>query len=337
MVEAGHRAARLTQQLLAFGRRQILAPVLVDLNISVMSAEKLLRRLIGEHIELALALAGDLAPALVDPGQLETVIINLAVNARDAMPTGGRLIISTQNVQIDEHGTEASEPLPPPGAYVELTVADTGMGMDAETRARIFEPFFTTKENGRGTGLGLSTVYGIVKQSRGHVWVHSEPGRGTTFRIYLPQALASSAVRTARPPHHSIAALTGHETILVVDDNDAVRQLVIRLLEQAGYQTLSATTGDHALRIAARHSTRISLVITDVIMPRMDGPQLVGALARANPGLRVLYMSGHTDDAVLLAGVATDTVAFLGKPFTRNELLRKVRDVLDARIAPSVE
>jgi CheY-like chemotaxis protein len=287
----------------------------------------MLRRLIGENIDLVAVLAPDLGRVKVDPGQIEQVIMNLAVNARDAMPQGGKLTLETANVELDD--VYAGKHLPvKPGPYVMLAVSDAGTGMDAETQARIFEPFFTTKEKGKGTGLGLATVYGIVKQSDGYVWVYSEPGRGTTFKVYLPQAQeADAGVKFSAA---AAAAPRGTETILVVEDEESVRRLVHAVLEANGYKVLMATQGDEALSLADSTKGPINLMITDLVMPGMSGRQLAERLAPKRPEMKVLYMSGYTDDTVVRHHVLDPDTPFLQKPFKPESLARKVREVLDA-------
>ncbi len=323
--KAAVRAADLTRQLLAFSRQQVLAPQVLDLNALVGNMEKLLKRLIGEHIELRAALAPDLGMVKADPGQLEQVIVNLAVNARDAMPNGGRLTIETRNAELDASYVEEHAPVVA-GPYVLLAVTDTGTGMDAETKSHVFEPFFTTKALGQGTGLGLATVYGIVKQSGGHVWVYSERGQGAAFKIYLPR-VAETAAAAPRPT--APASLRGSETILLVEDDEAVRTLTRRLLAARGHTVLLASQGEEALRLAQRHEGRIHLLVTDVVMPGMSGRELADRILALLPGIKVLYLSGYTDDAIVRHGVLEPGVAFLQKPFSAEALARKVREVLD--------
>ena len=325
--KTGARAAQLTQQLLAFSRRQVLQPKILDLNEVVTGLESMLRRLIGEHIELVTGLARGLGTVRADPGQLEQVIMSLVLNARDAMPTGGRLTIQTATAVLgaqDPVGFEAVEP----GPYALLMVSDTGVGMDEETRAHIFEPFFTTKDVGKGTGLGLATVHGIVRQSGGHITVESEPGRGTTFAIYLPE------VHGAPVPQEPSQALEdaprGVETILLVEDEAEVRDLAHDILELGGYRVLEAATPEEAERICRDEQSPIHLLLTDVVMPHMGGRVLAERLTAARPAMRVLYMSGYTDDTIVHHGVLGQGSAFLPKPFTPNDLSRKVRAVLDA-------
>jgi signal transduction histidine kinase len=321
---AGERAASLTQQLLAFSRKQVLRAALVDVNVLVADLEKMLRRMIGEDIELVTVLRDDAALVRADPNQFEQVILNLAVNARDAMPQGGRLTIETACVELDD--AYAREHLPAlPGRYVMLAVTDTGAGIDAETRTHLFEPFFTTKGVGRGTGLGLATVYGIVKQFGGYIWVYSEPGHGSTFKIYLPEARDEREPRAAPPP----APRGGSETVLLVEDEATVRALARKALRAHGYTVLEARAGAEALDVRAGHAGPVHLLLTDVVMPGMSGRELAERITRAHQGTRVLYMSGYTDDAVLRHGVLERGTAYIQKPFTPDVLARRVREVLD--------
>jgi signal transduction histidine kinase/CheY-like chemotaxis protein len=327
--KAGERAGALTRQLLAFSRKQMLQPVPLNLNQIAAGVEKMLRRILGEDIDYVQVLAPDLGVVRADPGQIEQVLMNLVVNARDAMPEGGKLTIETTNMEIDEEYASRHVAVEP-GAYVLLAVTDTGRGMDEQTKARLFEPFFTTKEKGKGTGLGLSTVYGIVKQSGGNIWVYSEPGRGTTFKIYLPRELAATA--TAAKPRTVPRRSTGTETILLVEDEEALRKVARRALDAAGYTVLSAADGDEALLICAQHVGDIHLLLTDVVMPRMSGRALAQELSKTRPTLKVLYMSGYTDNAIVHHGVLDAGTHFLGKPFTAADVTRKVREVLDSGI-----
>jgi two-component system, cell cycle sensor histidine kinase and response regulator CckA len=322
---AAERAASLTRQLLAFSRRQVLRPAIVDLNTSVAGIQKMLCRLIGEDITLTVTPACDLGTVRVDVGQIEQVIMNLAVNARDAMPKGGRLSIETSNVDL---GAEyvAGHPPVEPGRYVALTVTDTGLGMDAETKRRLFEPFFTTKELGKGTGLGLSTCYGIVKQSGGHIWVYSELGQGTVFKIYLPRVDGVAQIQEQRAP---ASRLEGSETVLLVEDDERVRSALTRVLECHGYRALVATDGAEAMTVADTHQGRIDLVLTDVVMPHSNGPE-VAEFIRRHRCSKVLFMSGYTEHAALHSGDLLDGQAFIQKPFSPFALLAKLREVLDA-------
>ncbi len=325
--QASLRAAELTRQLLAFSRQQVLTPRMLDLNALVADVEKILRRLIGEDIELHTALAPALGVVRADPSQLEQVIMNLAVNARDAMPRSGTLTIETANVELDADYAREHPPVTP-GRYVLLAVTDTGIGMDAKTKSRLFEPFFTTKELGKGTGLGLSTVYGIVKQSGGYIWVYSEPGRGTTFKIYLPRVEAP--VETAAPAAGPSGSLGGSDTVLVVEDDEDVRRLTHKVLQGRGYTVLVSENGPEALRVAAQHAGPIQLLVTDVVMPGMSGREVGLLLAPGRPEMRVLYLSGYADESIVHHGVLEPGLAFLQKPFTPEALARKVREVLDA-------
>jgi two-component system cell cycle sensor histidine kinase/response regulator CckA len=323
--EAAQSAVKLTRQLLAFGRRQVLEPRPLVLNALVAGSEKMLSRLIGEDVAIRVEPAPALGFALVDPGQIEQVIVNLAVNARDAMPDGGTLTIATANVELDETfvGLHAGSSA---GPFVKLAVTDTGVGMDAETLARIFEPFFTTKEVGKGTGLGLSTVYGIVKQSGGFIAVDSAPGRGATFAIYLPRLEAAG--QPFQPPSEAASSRGRGETILLVEDNDQLRAAATRILTKLGYRVFGAAGIDDARRIAATEGP-IHLLLTDVVMPGGSGRDVSLAVAAAHPAAKVLYMSGFTDDAIVHRGVLEPGVAFLVKPFTPDSLGRKVREELD--------
>jgi two-component system cell cycle sensor histidine kinase/response regulator CckA len=323
---AADRAAQLTQQLLAFSRKQVLHPQVLDLNAVVGDASRMLRRLIGEDIRLELHLAPDAGAVRIDAGQLQQVLMNLAVNARDAMPLGGRLTIATAPVGVAREEPALPEPLPP-GEYVRLAVTDTGAGMTPEVQARAFEPFFTTKEMGKGTGLGLSTVYGVVTQSRGRLRVDSAPGRGTTLEIFLPRTERSDV---AAPPAAAAAEEGGTEIILLVEDDAMLRRLSEAALGRAGYRVLAAADAAEALRLAREHAGSIDLVVTDVVMPGMPGPELVARLEATRPELRVLYVSGYTEHAALHAGVSERSVSFLAKPFGVEALTRRVRELLDA-------
>jgi two-component system, cell cycle sensor histidine kinase and response regulator CckA len=323
--DAGERAALLTRQLLTFSRKQLVEPRVLDLNAVVADAGKMLRRLIGEDITLATDLAPGLDRVRADPGQVEQVIMNLAVNARDAMPQGGRLSVETRAVELDPSSAR-TRPGARPGRYVRLSVGDTGCGMTEEVRRRAFEPFFTTKGPGQGTGLGLATVFGIVQHSGGHVEVETEVGRGTTFKVYLPSAgLEAVAERAAAKPLRS-----GTETVLVVEDDDAVRAVTRLTLQVLGYTVLEARGGEDALRACDAHPAAIDLLITDVVMPGMSGRQVAEAVAQRRPGVKVLFCSGYTDDAVVRHGVLQAEAAFLQKPFTVSALGDKIRAVLEA-------
>ncbi len=324
--KTSERAAAVTRQLLAFSRRQVLQPKVLDLNAVVAGTDSMLRRLIGEDIDLVTVLEPALWRVRADPGQLEQVILNLAVNARDAMRNGGKLTIETGNVELDE-GYASRHVAVKPGSFVLLAVSDTGMGMDEATRSRIFEPFFTTKEQGEGTGLGLATVYGIVKQSGGSIWCYSEPGQGTAFKIYLPRV--DEAVESLDPAPPTAEPQPGTETILLVEDEDELRSVAREMLEMHGYTVLEAGHPDEALLVAERHSGPIHLLLTDVVMPKMSGRDLAQRLGPLRPEMRVLYVSGYTDDAIVHHGVLDPGTAFLEKPFNPDDLARKVREVLD--------
>jgi PAS domain S-box-containing protein len=325
--KAGKRAASLTRQLLAFSRQQVLEPTILALNAVVRNVEKLLGRLIGENIDIETALGADLGNIKADQGQIEQVIMNLAVNARDAMPHGGRLTILTANVDLDENYARSHVPQPP-GRYVLLSVSDTGIGMDATTQAHIFEPFFTTKEQGKGTGLGLSTVYGVIRQSGGHIWVYSEPGLGTTFKIYLPRT--DEAACGEKPTPGLAISFRGTETILLVEDEAALRKLTRGLLASSGYTVLSAEQPADAIEIARQYNGPIHLLLTDVVMPGMSGLALAGKLAPARPDMKVVYMSGYTGFTHPELFDSDATVLF--KPVPRDSLLRKVHEVLAADV-----
>ena len=321
---AGVRAASLTRQLLAFSRRQVLAPQVLDLNAVVSNLEKMLRRLIGEDIKLRTVLDPLLWRVKADPGQIEQVIMNLAVNARDAMPAGGNLTIETGNVELDEayarnHATVK------PGPHVMLAVSDTGVGMTPETKAHIFEPFFTTKEEGKGTGLGLATVYGIVKQSGGSIWVYSELGQGTVFKVYLPMVSEGLAADTVNEEGD---AASGTETILLVEDQEGVRSLIRLALESVGYKVLDTEDPEIALATCASHSGPIHLLLTDVVMPGLSGPLVAEKVIALRPDIKVVYMSGYTDDAVVHHGVLGHDAPFIQKPFSPAALRKKIREVL---------
>ncbi len=329
--KAGERAANLTRQLLAFSRKQLLEPRVLDVNALLAEATRMLGRLIGEHIRLVPQLDPSLGSIKGDPGQVEQVLVNLVVNARDAMPDGGTLTIRTQNADVEPANARLHFGAPP-GRYVVLSVADTGVGIDPEIQKRIFEPFFTTKEKPHGTGLGLATVYGIVRQSGGHVFVASDPGRGATFLIYLPRVEAGVDAEEAPAP---AAPGRGSETILLVEDEAPVRDLTRRCLLQRGYSVIPACNAEDALEVLARHSGRVDLLLTDVVMPGASGPELARRLTADRPDLHVLFVSGYPDDSPE-AGMLEPGIAFLQKPFTADTLARKVRAVLDAPAAAAI-
>lgn len=326
ILKAGERATSLTRQLLAFGRRQVLQPQVLDLNSLVINMDKMLRRLIGEDIHLVTVLDQELWSVKVDPGMIEQVVMNLAVNSRDAMPNGGKLTIETTNIIHDENYASRHISMKP-GYYVMVAVSDNGCGMDKETQSHLFEPFFTTKEKGKGSGLGLSTVYGIIKQSGGNIWVYSEPDQGTTFKIYLPRV--EKTARVYKPKASSPTAPGGTETILLVEDEEAVRTMVSKILRNKGYTVLEAAHSEQAFEISERHEGSIHLMVTDVIMPQMSGPELAERLAPRLPEMKVLYMSGYPDNTIVQHGVLEPGTAFLQKPFTLNALESKVREILD--------
>jgi two-component system cell cycle sensor histidine kinase/response regulator CckA len=325
--EAGVRASLLTRQLLAFSRKQVLQPRVLDLNAILTNMDRMLQRLIGEDISLLTVPAPGLGRVHADPGQIEQVIMNLAVNARDAMPQGGKLTIETANVQLDD-GYVRQHAGSKPGPHVMLAVSDTGCGMDAATQARIFEPFFTTKEPGKGTGLGLSTVYGIVKQSGGYIWVYSEPGHGTASKVYLPRVEA--VAEAVEPSREAAQTPRGSETILLVEDDYGVRKLIHSILHAYGYRVVEAHHGKHAIQVCEQHAGPIHLMVTDVVMPEMSGRELEERLKPSHPDMKVLFMSGYTHKGIVHHGELVPGTAFLQKPFTPDALARKVREVLDA-------
>jgi signal transduction histidine kinase len=326
IIRAADRAAGLTRQLLAFSRKQVLQPRVLDLNALVTDVEKMLGRLIGEDILLTSVLGDHLGHVKADPGQIEQVLLNLAVNARDAMPKGGRLTIETANVELDDAYARLRLGVEP-GPYVMLAVSDTGQGMKQEVLAHVFEPFFTTKATGKGTGLGLATVHGIVKQSGGHIWVYSEPEYGATFKVYLPRVKEEASVATKRDQDDEVPR--GTETVLLVEDETGLRELIRECLEASGYAVLEARQAGHAIEIAQKHTDPIHLLMTDVIMPGMSGRELAHRLESSHSETKVLYMSGYTDDAIVIHGVLAEEMAFLQKPFTIQALARKVRALLD--------
>jgi CheY-like chemotaxis protein len=325
--KAADRAAGLVRQLLAFSRRQVLQPRVLSLADVIEELVPMLGRLIGEDIDLSTRKAPDLAQVKADAGQVEQVIMNLVVNARDAMPGGGKLLIETRNVELDP-GWAAAHAGGRSGSYVMLSVNDTGSGMDAETLKHVFEPFFTTKGPGKGTGLGLATVYGIVKQSDGHVWVYSEPGLGTTVKVYLPRV--DLGVEPALSPRPEAPLSPGSETILVAEDEESLGEMIREILEDLGYDVLAGGVGKAALEVARSHAAPIHLLLTDVVMPGLSGRELAARLHEVHPETRVLYMSGYSDEAIAHHGVLDPGVPFLEKPFAPDSLTRKVREVLDA-------
>ncbi|HMJ55654.1 MAG TPA: ATP-binding protein [Polyangiaceae bacterium] len=325
--KAAQRAADLTRRLLTFSRQQVIDPKIIDLNDVLEQMNKMLQRIIGGDVELVLLCARSLGRMRADRGSIEQVIMNLVVNARDAMPTGGKLTMETANVMIDEERARGHLGTSP-GPHVMLAVSDTGVGMDRATQGRIFEPFFTTKETGKGTGLGLSTVFGIVQQSGGSIWVYSEPGRGTSFKVYFPCVDgAVDEVRSVERP----ATLRGSETVLLVEDDEQVRAVARGILRRHGYRVLEARNGGEAMLLCESHDQPIHLLISDVVMPLMSGPELARRLAQGRPEMKVLCMSGYTDDSVVRHGVMDSDIAYLQKPITPEALTRKVREVLDAR------
>jgi two-component system cell cycle sensor histidine kinase/response regulator CckA len=333
--ESARRGANLTRQLLAFGRRQVLQSQVLNINAILTDVEKLLQRVIGENIELDFQTDAKIGSIEADPSQLEQVVVNLAANARDAMPKGGKLTIATANVDLDEAYADRRV-MVRPGHYVQLTVSDTGCGMDRETQSYIFEPFFTTKEQGKGTGLGLATVYGIVKQSGGYIWVYSEPGQGTTFKIYLP--MVAAAAESPRYVERSEELARGSETILVVEDDASLRQVTCEFLQSSGYTVIPAESPVEALRLAESHNGPIDFLLTDVIMPRMNGRELATRLIQARPGMKVLYVSGYANGIIRDAvnGPLEEGLAFLQKPYTRSVVTRKIREILDSQQVKSV-
>jgi signal transduction histidine kinase/ActR/RegA family two-component response regulator len=325
--KAGDRAANLTRQQLAFGRKQLLQPLALNLNDLVGDMIKLLKRLIGEDTQLVTKPGANLNQIKADPGQLEQVLVNLVVNARDAMPRGGIVTIETANITLDS--AYASKHLDAtPGEYVMLAISDTGTGMDLKTQSRIFEPFFTTKAKDKGTGLGLSTVYGIIRQSGGSIWVYSELGKGTTFKVYLP--LVEEEPRQAVATANAALMTGGSETVLLVEDEDMVRKLASELLAEGGYTVLEANGGEAAIHLGKKHKARIDLLITDVVMPKLSGKEVAERLRAIHPETRVLFMSGYTDEAIVHHGIVDSGIAFIQKPFSEKALAQKIRDVLDA-------
>jgi two-component system, cell cycle sensor histidine kinase and response regulator CckA len=323
--KAGQRAANLTRQLLAFSRKQVLEPKVLDLNAKLSEMTDMLERIVGEDVSFSLHLSPDLGSVRLDPGQLEQVILNLVVNARDAMPHGGKIVIETQNVHLDEAYAQSHSSVIP-GRYIMIAVSDSGIGMDLDTQARVFEPFFTTKPN--GTGLGLATVYGAVIQSGGHIWLYSERGRGTIFKIYFPRVNKPSD--SIALPQSPAAKSAGSETVLLVEDSESLRDVTKEFLEMAGYNVLDSCNGQEALCFARGHAGPIHLLLTDVVMPGLSGPELARDLQQLHPETRVLFMSGYTADAMNQHGVLEEGLSLLPKPFTRSSLTQKIRDLLDS-------
>jgi two-component system cell cycle sensor histidine kinase/response regulator CckA len=328
VLKAGERAASLTRQLLAFSRKQVLQPAVLDLNVLVAEAARMLPPLLGQNIEMVLSLDPALGRVKADPGQVQQIIMNLAVNARDAMPEGGELVLATKNVALQEPIAGGHDAIPP-GSYVMLSVSDTGHGIDADIRSHIFEPFYSTKPRDKGTGLGLATVYGIVDQSGGHIQVETELARGTSFRIYLPRV--ADAVEVLRPSKVLSGSLRGSETVLVVEDDDGVRKLTREFLKISGYTVLEARNGAEAIQIPARHAGPVDLLLTDVLMPGMNGREVAQQFVSLRPETKVLFMSGYTEDAITHLGILEPGVAFIEKPFSPDELARKVRRVLGSK------
>jgi signal transduction histidine kinase/CheY-like chemotaxis protein len=326
IVASGESAANLIRQLLIFSRKQIVEPQVINLNETVTEIDKMLRRIIGENIDLQTDLAPGLWPTKLDSSQLEQIIVNLAINARDAMPTGGLLALETSNVQI-KHQTSDLLGLEP-GDYVVLTVVDSGIGMDEETKSHIFEPFFTTKEHGKGTGLGLATVYGIVRQNYGDIKVYSKPGEGSTFEVYLPRATEISATNPSEMPASTMSL--GSETVLLVEDSSAVRELVTLTLSAQGYNIVKASNGEEALSLFKNYDGRIDLLLTDIVMPHMGGKELADRIIELDPAIKVIFTSGYTDEAISHYGMLDPEITFLQKPFSPGALVAKVREVLDA-------
>jgi signal transduction histidine kinase len=323
--KAGQRAAELTRQLLAFSRKQMIEPKVIDLNVKISEMTDMLKRLVGEDIEIRTSLPADIGRVRADPSQIGQILMNLVVNAREAMPNGGNITIETQNVDLEEEyaGSHTSVLS---GRYVMIAVSDSGIGMDAETSARIFEPFFTTKPS--GTGLGLATVYGAVKQSGGNIWVYSEPGKGTTFKIYFPRV--DGSVDSAGATERNAATSKGNETILLVEDSDSLREVTKEFLKIAGYNVVEARDGKDALRVARILEERIHLLLTDVVMPGMSGRELADEIQQMHPETRILFMSGYTSNVIVRRGVLDEELNLLTKPFTRSGLTQKVREMLNS-------
>ena len=328
--KAGEKAASLIRQLLAFSRKQVIKPEVIDLNKGINETKNMLKRTIGEDIEFLTVLKPELWKVHADSGQIDQIIMNMVVNARDAMPKGGKLTIETANADPDKnyfckHGIKEEKP----GHYVMLTVSDTGSGMDKETREHIFEPFFTTKEVGKGTGLGLSTVYGIVKQNNGFIRVYSEPGQGSTFKVYLP--IVKGDAEPKEKEQSPVEDLSGSETVLIVEDDDSLRKFAQKTLQGYGYRVIVAKNGENALMVCKEYDGQIDLMITDVVMPKMGGREAADRLQTLYPQMKVIYMSGYTDNAIVHHGVLTPELNFLEKPFTPEGLGRKVRGALESK------
>jgi CheY-like chemotaxis protein len=326
--EASKSASTLTRQLLAFSRKHAGEPRLVNMNELILRMHTMLERLIGEDVQLRTIEGADIGAVRVDPGLIEQAIINLAVNARDAMPSGGILLIETANVVLDDAYVRA-HPLAPRGRHVRLAVSDTGVGMTSEVKEHLFEPFFTTKPRGQGTGLGLAITYGAVRQGGGTIEVYSEPGKGTTFKIYLPVAIGKAQSLLSPSPDEAAPPGGGNETILVVEDDDRVREMAARALRASGYEVLAAGNGEDALGLAIARYEPIHLLVTDVVMPMMNGQQLSQALAKSHPETRTLFTSGYTENVIAHHGVSEKGIAFLGKPYSLDDLVRRVRKLLD--------
>jgi CheY-like chemotaxis protein len=324
--QSAERAARLTGQLLAFSRQQVLAPQPLDLNTVLAGLQPILSRILGEDIELHVIPSKDLRTIFADRSQIEQVVLNLVVNARDAMPEGGRLTLETMNLEVDE-GYARDHPDVTPGPHIVLAASDTGFGMDKATQARAFDPFFTTKERGKGTGLGLATVFGVVKQSGGHIWLYSEVGVGTTFKLYFPEMASQGDAPPALAPENKVDE-GGSETVLLVEDEEQVRAMAAETLRQAGYTVLEAQNGEEAIALCTRHRDRIDLLLTDVIMPGLNGRRVSEVATSIRSNLAVLFMSGYTDETILRHGVLEANVPFLQKPFTPSKLRMKVREAL---------
>ena len=324
---AGSSAADLIRQLLAFSRQQMIQPVVLDVRKIIQRTQAMLERIIGEDIEFQVLMEDSVGSIKADPGQIEQVLLNLAANARDALPKGGRITIRASNVELDASDKKKHNPVVP-GPYVMLSIEDTGCGMDLKTQARIFDPFFTTKELGKGTGLGLATVYGIVKQTGGYIWVYSEVGHGTIFRVYLPRV--GKAVQTAEREPSETEELRGSETILLAEDSESLREMAEEYLKSIGYTVLSAVSGEKALQLAKDFEGPIHLLLTDVVMPEMSGPELANQLASLRPGLMIIFTSGYTDDAIAHQGILDPEVAFIQKPYRPKALAKKIRQVLNA-------